>query len=150
MNGSNTRVLGALFDFSFQSFLTSKVIKFLYVLSMIIVTLETIGFIIIAFKASAVFGAVTLLILGPIYFLLVMIWVRVVLELIMVFFRIHDDVREITRRVDPQAAAATSTAPLNTPAPAAPIAPSVEPTCPHCGAVRSSGQFCTSCGQSFD
>jgi Domain of unknown function (DUF4282) len=81
--------LASLFDFSFTTFITGRIIKILYVLSTIIVALWTLAFVLFAFKASTGFGIITLVLLAPLFFLFSMIYVRVVLELIMVIFRIH-------------------------------------------------------------
>ena len=61
--------INSLFDFSFTSFVTPKVIRVLYALIMIGVGLGVIFFVIVAFRANAALGAVSLLILGPVYFL---------------------------------------------------------------------------------
>ena len=90
--------LGSLFDYSFSSFITSKIIKVLYVLTTIVVALWTLFIIIIAFKASSALGILALLIGGPIYFVMTMIYARVGLEVLMVIFRIHEDVRDINQR----------------------------------------------------
>jgi ABC-type Na+ efflux pump permease subunit len=112
--------LSTLFDFSFRNFLTSKVIKFIYVVSMIIIALETIAFVAIAFKANSALGALTLLIFGPIYFVLVMMWIRIVLELVVVFFRIQEDVSKIAGTGTPAAVAgaAPTTGAVSDPSPA--------------------------------
>jgi hypothetical protein len=89
---------GSLFDYSFNSFITPRIIKVLYVLATILVALWTLVFVLIAFKASSGLGIVTLLIFGPIFFVLGMIYARVFLELLIVFFRIHGDVHEINQR----------------------------------------------------
>jgi len=51
-----------------------------------------------AFRQSTGLGIVMLVILGPIFFVITMIYVRVWLELIIVFFRIQGDVFEINQR----------------------------------------------------
>lgn len=90
--------LGSLFDFSFTSFITGKIIKVLFALSVILNALWTLGFILFAFKASSAFGVLTLLILGPLFFLIATAYTRVILEVLMVLFRINENVGEIANR----------------------------------------------------
>ena len=87
----------SLFDYSFSSFITPRLIKVLYVLMTISVALWTLLVILVAFKASAALGILALVIVAPIFFVITMIYVRVGLELIMAFFHIHGDVEEINR-----------------------------------------------------
>lgn len=92
--------LASLFDFSFNSFVTPKVVKVIYVLVMILTGLGTIGFAVTAFRLSTVFGIISLFILCPLFFLVeVALW-RIVLELFIVIFRIADDLRLIRVRGD--------------------------------------------------
>ena len=93
--------INSLFDFSFTSFVTPKVIRILYALIMIGVGLGVLFFVILAFRLNAALGAITLLILGPVYFLVTMAFYRVVLEFFMVTFRIYEELHLIRRRGDP-------------------------------------------------
>lgn len=93
--------INSLFDFSFTSFVTPKVIRVLYALIMIGVGLGVLLFVILAFRLNAALGAITLLILGPVYFLVTMAFYRVVLEFFMVTFRIYEELHLIRRRGDP-------------------------------------------------
>jgi len=86
-----TGFFGALFDFSFTDFVTSKIIKFLYGLSIFLIGLTTLVFVVISFGASPVVGVLTLLIVGPLVFILGVIYTRVLLEIIMVIFRIAEN-----------------------------------------------------------
>lgn len=90
--------VASLFDFSFTSFVTPKVIKVLYALIMIGVALGAVIFIAIAFRANSFFGLVALFILAPLYFLVVMAIYRIGLEFFMVMFRISEDIRAIRQR----------------------------------------------------
>ncbi|MGA3220445.1 MAG: DUF4282 domain-containing protein [Acidimicrobiales bacterium] len=86
---------GSLFDISFKSIITPRIIKVLYVLAMIFIALITIVYIVVAFNANAALGAVTLLILGPLYFFFSLIWTRVALEFIMAVFAIQENTGRI-------------------------------------------------------
>jgi uncharacterized membrane protein len=92
--------IGSLFDFGFASFVTPKVIRVLYPLIVIVAALSALGFIATAFAASTVFGIVTLFVLAPLFFLVVVAIYRVLLEFFMVIFRISDDIRTIRERGD--------------------------------------------------
>jgi Domain of unknown function (DUF4282) len=92
--------LGALFDFGFTSFVTPKVIKVLYVLIMIGTVASALVFTIMAFKVSAVFGLLTLIIGDPLFILVVMAIYRIILEFFVVVFRVAEDVRALRERGD--------------------------------------------------
>lgn len=92
-------LFGALFDFSFRHFITGRIIRFLYMLSVGLAGLMYLFFVIGAFQMSAGFGAVMLLIVGPLVFLLSVIYARVLLEIIMVVFRISEDTTNLSRSV---------------------------------------------------
>ncbi|MFY9579517.1 MAG: DUF4282 domain-containing protein [Gaiellaceae bacterium] len=157
---------GSLFDYSFSSYITPRIIKVLYVLATVLVALWTLVIILIAFKASSGLGIVALLIGGPIYFVIMMIGARVVLEFISAFFRIHGDVQEINVRgggnsvasappLTPTAAYPSSqgaSVAVSSPAPES-AAESSEAGrfCESCGAERGPGKaFCRACGEPFD
>jgi hypothetical protein len=96
--GNKTGFFGALFDFSFTAFVTSKIIKFLYGLSIFFIGLATLVFVIISFGASTIAGIFTLLIVGPLIFILGVIYSRVLLEIIMVIFKIAENTAAMARK----------------------------------------------------
>jgi hypothetical protein len=155
----------SLFDFSFSSFITPRLVKVLYVLMTILVALLTLAFVRIAFRSSSTFGFITLLILGPIFFVITMIWVRAGVEAIVAFFRIQADVADINQRAGGTEVSSAAPVPASLQPPpeptmqAAPVAmsaPTAEPTpllqaaarfCESCGTKRSPGKsFCIACG----
>jgi hypothetical protein len=79
---------GSLFDLSFSSLVTTKVIKVLYVLSMVVIGLAALVFIGSAFAESAAVGLLVLVIVAPLVSFLYLIYARVFLEVIIVLFRI--------------------------------------------------------------
>ena len=87
--------MAALFDYSFASFVTPRIIKVLYVLATILISVWTLVLVLAAFNASSGFGLLMLVIGGPLFFLIGMIYARVFLELVIVFFRINGNVQEI-------------------------------------------------------
>ena len=165
---------GSLFDYSFSSYITPKIIRVLYILATILIALDTLAFILITFKASSTLGVLSLLILAPIGFVIAMIFARVGLEVLSAFFRIHGDVDEINQRGGGDGGTPTAFAPtMPGPAQADAAEPTPEPTpaaaststpasavavaapaearfCDNCGTERSPGKrFCTVCGTSL-
>jgi hypothetical protein len=92
--------LGALFDFGFTSFVTPKVIKVLYMLIVIGTVVSALVFTIIAFKASTVFGFLTLVFGDPLFILIVLAIYRIILEFFVVTFRVAEDIRALRERGD--------------------------------------------------
>ena len=85
----------ALFDFSFTEFVTTKIIKFLYVVTMILAALMWLGALIYCFtlgEAAVVIGAI---IVCPIAFFLQVIFTRVGLEILIVVFGIAEHTRDM-------------------------------------------------------
>jgi hypothetical protein len=94
---------GSLFDFSFKSFVTPKIIKILYVLFTIWTALVALLFVIISFRTGgALAGIFVLVIVVPIYGLLTLGLWRVVLEAFMVIFRIYEETKKIGERTESQ------------------------------------------------
>ena len=80
--------LQGLFDFSFNQCITSKIVPFLYGLSLLSAGLLALLFILFGFNTSTVLGIFILLIGAPLLFLLMVILSRVCLESMIVLFRI--------------------------------------------------------------
>ena len=92
-----TGFFASLFDFSFTEFITTKLIKFLYGLGMLLGGLMALALIIAGFTQKAIVG-ILFLILSPLVFLLYVIAARVWLELIIVVFRIAEHTAEIAKQ----------------------------------------------------
>lgn len=89
-----------LMDSRFDTLITPRLISFLYVVSIVIITLATIGFIIAAFVDDPGTG-ILFLILAPLIGLIYLIVVRLYFELIVVAFKIREAAEEVavnTRR----------------------------------------------------
>ena len=86
--------LNALFDFSFKEFVTTKIIKVIYAIGILIAAIGAIVFMVSGFKSSALLGII-FLILSPIIFIIYAIIIRVWLEVVIVMFRIAEDVSKI-------------------------------------------------------
>jgi uncharacterized membrane protein len=91
--------LGSLFDFSFTSFVTPKIIKVIYVLITIWTVIWALIFLRLGFKyGGAAGGFFTLLVVDPILVVLTLGAYRMVLELFMVVHRMHEDLKAIRQR----------------------------------------------------
>ena len=108
----------SLFDYSFSSFVTPRIIKILYVLATIVIALWALVLVLAGFNVSSGAGLLMLVVVGPLFFVVSMIYARVVLELIIVFFRIHGNVQEIR---DERIGGAPQPAPMPEPPAAAPV-----------------------------
>jgi hypothetical protein len=86
---------GALFDFSFSSFVTTKIVKVLYVLAMIFAGLMWLVYAVIGFSENAGVGLAILFVAGPIFFLFSVIYTRVLLEFFIVIFRVMESNLEL-------------------------------------------------------
>jgi hypothetical protein len=93
---------GALFDFSFDNFIAPKLVKFLYVLSLIITTVYAIGVLIFGLISIAAgengpstLSGLILIVLSPLVWLVGLIVTRLYLELAIVMFKISDDIKDI-------------------------------------------------------
>jgi uncharacterized protein DUF4282 len=79
--------MSSLFDLSFTNFITPKIIKVLFVISIVLLALETLAIIGTAFMSNVMFGILALLIIGPLVFLFGVIYTRVVMEVLIQIFR---------------------------------------------------------------
>ena len=95
--------VGSLFDFSFNSFVTPKIIKVLYVLFTIWTALVSLLILIVSFRTGGmVAGIFVLTVIVPIYVLLTLGVYRVILEAFMVVFRIYEETKKISERTQSQ------------------------------------------------
>lgn len=93
--------IGSIFDFSFSSFITTKIIKFLYGTSMVISAIIAVSLIVIAFGSSTIIGIITFFIIAPIIFILIIVIARIYLELMIVLFTISDNINKIALKQTP-------------------------------------------------
>ena len=78
--------------------MTTRIIKVLYVLITVLVCLAALFYTILAFRAGAGVGILTLVIGDPLFIIIVMAFWRLVLESFVVVFRIAEDVRALRER----------------------------------------------------
>ena len=95
-SGIDLGFVSSLFDFSFSSFVTSKLIKLLYVIATTAAGLFALLLVIAGFERSAGLGVLAL-ILAPIAFLLAVAYSRVGLEILIVVFRIEEHLAGLRR-----------------------------------------------------
>ncbi|HET7684367.1 MAG TPA: DUF4282 domain-containing protein [Marmoricola sp.] len=81
----------ALFDFSFTTFITPKVVKVVYVLATALLALGWLVFLIGAFADSAGAGIAVLLI-GPVVLLVYLALIRMTLEFYLAIVRMSEDI----------------------------------------------------------
>jgi hypothetical protein len=95
--------LGSLFDFSFTSMVTPKIIKVLYVLFTLWTAVVALFILVISFRTGGMAGGLfVLIIVEPIFVLLMLGLYRVVLEAFMVVFRIYEETVKIRERGERQ------------------------------------------------
>src|SRR5262245_56105847 len=70
---------GALFDFSFEHFITPMIVKIVYVLALIGLALAWLFWLVTAFATDTSFGVIVL-VLGPILLILYLAFIRMTLE----------------------------------------------------------------------
>lgn len=119
---SSNGFFGALFDFSFSEFVTTRIIKVLYVLGMIGVTLWSLFFVFAGFAQGGI-AAVGALLVAVLGFFVGIIYLRVLLEFIVIVFRIAENTSIIARNTTGSGAFGVSTTPPPDPPPSAPEAP---------------------------
>ena len=80
--------------------MTTRIIKVLYALVLVLAVLTALFYTVIMFRVSAGLGLVTLIIGDPLFIIIVMAFWRLVLEAFVVVFRIAEDVRALRERGD--------------------------------------------------
>jgi hypothetical protein len=117
--------LASLFDVSFSTLITPKVIKVIYLLSMVLIGLAALVFVVGAFQSSAGAGLFVLIVGAPLVSLVYLIYTRVVLEVIIALFRIMESNVELVALQ--RAAGSTGPAAPSTPPPPPPPGPTAPP-----------------------
>jgi uncharacterized membrane protein len=85
--------IGSLFDFGFNSFITTKLITVVYGLSMFFNALITLSVVAVAFWVGFFAGVLTLLLIAPVVFLFLTMISRLSMELVIVLFRIAEHMK---------------------------------------------------------
>jgi uncharacterized protein DUF4282/zinc ribbon protein len=90
--------LSSLFDLSFTNFITTKLIKVLFVISIILGAFLALGLILTGFARSAGEGLLMLIIVAPLVFFFYVMAARVQMEVLIVIFRGAEHLEEIARQ----------------------------------------------------
>ena len=83
--------LRALFDFSFSTFITPKVVRFVYILATGLLVVVWLAWLAAAFSVSAGYGFLVLVI-GPIVMLVYLALIRMTLEFYLAITRMSEDI----------------------------------------------------------
>jgi hypothetical protein len=130
-----------LTDFTFTLFLTTRMIPFLYGLSLAVATVMGLGLIWRAFEQSLGSGLAALFIGAPVLVFLWAVMSRLLLELLVVIFRIAENTNRIPALESAGMRGSQRAAGLSAPALA---------FCLQCGARREEAStFCVQCGQAY-
>jgi hypothetical protein len=143
----------SLFDLSFTSFITTKIIKLVYVVTLAIAALTAVLGVVVAFSEDVTYGVLALIGI-PFVVLIYIVLARLWLEIVIQVFRITELLRDQNhlQRVAFSEAGWLSGAPAR-PEPVPARSPTAEtastvPACPACGAVPTPGAgFCRRCGE---
>jgi hypothetical protein len=90
-------LLSSLFDLSFTTFITSKLIKVLYAMAIAFAALVATALLVSGFSQGALVGLL-MLVVAPVVFLATVIYARVLLEIMIVVFRMAEHLAEIARQ----------------------------------------------------
>jgi hypothetical protein len=94
-------VFTLLFDFSFQRFLTPRLVRVLYSLSLLAAVLSSLAWMGSGFREGFMTGLFTL-ITGPVAFFIYVLTARVMMELVLAIFRIAEHIEKLpTSRPNP-------------------------------------------------
>ena len=91
--------VGTLFDLSFSSFVTIKLIRILYVLAIIGVALMALGTLVGGLFTEGIAAKLGGIVMAPIVFVVGLLLARVYMELLMVIFRIAENTTVIAGHV---------------------------------------------------
>ena len=95
---NNKGIIACIFDFSFSEFVTTRIIKILFILAILLAGLWALIILGAGFAskdASTIFGS---LIAAPLVFFFAVLWSRVCLELIVVAFRIAENTARLVEQ----------------------------------------------------
>ncbi len=89
--------LESLFDLSFSRFITTQIIRLLFILGLVVIAVTYVSAVVAAFAAHVSTGLLVMFILGPVMAFVQIVFLRVALELVIVAFRTMEAAREIAR-----------------------------------------------------
>ncbi len=89
--------IGILFDLSFSEFVTTRVIKLLFIIGVFFAAIGTIILIVSGFS-DGIGKGIMFLILSPLFFLLYVLGARIWCEMIIVLFRIAENTSRLVEK----------------------------------------------------
>lgn len=92
-------LLDLLLDVSFKRFVTPRLIRVLYSLSLIAAVLSALAWMVSGFSSSLLYGLFTL-VTGPVAFLLYVLTARVMMELVLAIFSIAEHIQRLPSKTD--------------------------------------------------
>jgi hypothetical protein len=92
-------MLVILTDLSFKRFVTPRLVRLIYFISLIAAALSALAWMISGFKTGVIYGLFTIA-TGPVAFFIYMLTARVVLEFMLAVFRIAENTEKLRERTD--------------------------------------------------
>lgn len=92
-------VLDLVFDFSFKRFVTPRLVRILYVLSILAALIFALSWM-FSGETSGFFDRLTRLVTGPLAFLVYLLGARVSMEFVLAVFKIAENVERLNQRKD--------------------------------------------------
>jgi hypothetical protein len=83
---------GRLFDTSFKTFVTPSIVRVLFILGIVVISLYAL-IIFVAGLGTIDDGGIVFVLVAPIFWVIGIIWTRVLIEVVMVLFRIEANTR---------------------------------------------------------
>jgi type IV secretory pathway VirB3-like protein len=91
-------LFASLFDFNISELITPKIIRVLYIIGVVMISIVSVVVFIIGLAQGGV-GILMALIGAPLMFILYIIFLRVNMELLIVLFNIHRELKDIRQKV---------------------------------------------------
>lgn len=88
-DGGQPGFFGRLFDVSMKTFITPSIVKVLFILGIVVISLVTLALLI----GGTQDGGGFLFLIAPLYWFIAVLYLRVILEVIVVLFRIEENTR---------------------------------------------------------
>ena len=111
-------LLASLFDMSFSSFITTRIIKLIFALGILCSAVWAIAVIVMGFTQGGAFAGVLMLLLSPIFFLLAVLGARMYCEMVIVAFRIAENTTRLVELAEGPSAEPAAEPAAETPPPA--------------------------------
>ncbi|ASQ90010.1 hypothetical protein CHL67_02890 [Prosthecochloris sp. GSB1] len=93
----NGKFFGKLFDFSFKEFISLQIVKYLYIIGIVFAGLSALGMIGVGVSDMqySFLGGLVKVLFSPVFFVLMVLVVRLVLEALVATFRIAENTTKL-------------------------------------------------------